>query len=192
MIKDLKLTGERLIQIPFFENLSVNEAEALLQIVTIKIYRENEPVFREGTSGDSLFVILDGTVDAVKMVGDKNFKQLARFQRYTVFGEMPLVFEGDSLRTASAIARERTRMLVLHKDDFQKLIDFGSIVAYKVAYSISRLLAARLARTDKELVHMMSQSDSGTQQLLQEIERQRAQDVTMSSRVKIQADEVEE
>jgi len=182
VIKDIKLTGERIVSIPLFSNMSADEAETLLQITDIAIYKENELIFKEGTPGTTLFVILEGTVDIIKQAEEGSFKTLARFQPYTAFGEIAILFDGDALRTASAIARERTRLLTLHKEDYAKLLDFGSILAYKIAFSISRILAARLSRVDQDLVRLMSMADESTKLVLDEIQQKKIQAIAVEGR----------
>ncbi len=173
MAKDLKLTGQKLTEIPFFSNLSLEEAETLLQIVNIRIFKENEPIFREGTPGTSLFVILEGTVDVVKKVDDKTFRSLARLTRDSVFGEIALLQSGEVGRTASVVARERTRVMELHKEDFARLIEFGSIVAYKVAFSISHILAARLSSMDQQMVNLVPENSEPGSDALTQYEKSR-------------------
>jgi CRP-like cAMP-binding protein len=174
-MKDLKLNGQRITEIPVFSNLNEFEGETLLQIVSIKVCKPDEVIFKEGTQGDALCVILEGTVDIVKQVGSGEFKTLARFGTMSAFGEMTLIHKETAERTASAIARERTRLLIIHKDDFQKLIDFGSVIAYKVTFNICRMLSERLTHVDREWVAMMNHVDERTRTVLQEFDKRKAE-----------------
>jgi CRP-like cAMP-binding protein len=172
-VKDIKITGDKLIGIPIFSNLNNFEAETLLQITSVTVFKDKELIFREGTLGDSLYVILDGTVDIVKQVGNKEFKTLARLNKDTAFGEMTLIHDEVTPRSASAIARERTRLLIIHKDDFQKLLDFGSVIAYKVTLNICRLLSDRLAKVDREWEELMKHADENVRKGLQEFNQKK-------------------
>ena len=170
MAKDLKfrLTPERIQKIPLFSNLNLYEAETLMQITSTQVIKENELIFKEGTLGDSLFIILEGTVDIVKQIDEKTYKTLARFHENHAFGEMTLINDEVSNRTASAIARKRTRLLIIHKPDFKQLIDFGSIIAYKVTLNLCRILSGRLSRVDSELVDLISHAPDYARQILQD------------------------
>ena len=182
MAKDLKfrLTPERVQKIPLFSNLNFYEAETLMKITSTQVVKENELIFKEGTAGDSLFIILEGAVDIVKQVDDKSFKTLARFFENHAFGEMTLIFDETSSRTASAIARKRTRLLIIHKPDFKQLIDFGSIIAYKVTLNLCRILSNRLSRVDSELVELINAAPDHAREILRDF---------MGKRSKILSDE---
>ena len=179
MAKELnKLTPDRITQIPVFRNLNPYEAETLMKITSLEVIKQNELIFREGTPGDALYVILDGVVDIVKQIDSKSFKTLARFRKDHAFGEMTLIFEEVSDRSASAIARERTRLLIIHKPDFQQLLDFGSSIAYKVCLNLCRILSQRLSKVDRELVEIVNQSDEHTRKVLEEFMTRRSKILT--------------
>ena len=167
MAKTFKLTGEKLIEIPIFNNLNVYEGEVLLDITSTKVFKENELVIKEGTPGDALFIILEGVVDIIKKIDESHFKTLARFGPDHAFGEGTLINRETSLRSASGIARSRTRVLIIYKDDFHRLLDFGSLVAYKVTLNLARILAERQASVDRELVEIISKVDDNAKAVIQ-------------------------
>lgn len=172
-MKELKPKAERLLQIPVFQNLNIFEAQTFLEIVSIRTFQEGEFIFHEGDTGDCLFVILEGKVDIVKEINTEYSKTLASFEPNTAFGEMTLIHEEISPRSASALAQERTRLLMVFKEDFQKLIDFGSIIAYKVTLNICRLLSERLKKADQELIDLINRADNATKEALKEFEARR-------------------
>ncbi|MCO4783699.1 MAG: cyclic nucleotide-binding domain-containing protein [Candidatus Cloacimonetes bacterium] len=168
MAKTFRLTGEKLIEIPIFNNLNVYEGEVLLDITSTKVFKENDVVIKEGSPGDALFIILEGVVDIVKKIDDNRFKTLARFGPDHAFGEGTLINRETSLRSASGIARSRTRVLTIYKDDFHRLLDFGSIVAYKVTLNLARILAERQAAVDRELIEIINKVDDKSKTIIQE------------------------
>jgi|GEM_PF-396130 PPM family protein phosphatase len=183
MAIDFRVTGEQLIGIPIFSNLNPFEAMTLMEITSIRAFSEGQAIFEEGTPGDSLFVILKGRVDILKDLGGSEKKVIAQFGAGTAFGEMTLIADSVAERTASALATERTRVLIIHKDDFQKLVNFGSLIAYKVAFNISKLLSERLTRVDQALLEFYNDSDGQTQKTLEIfIERRRKILDTVSSK----------
>jgi len=166
MAIDFRLSGEQLIKLPIFRNLNPYEAETLLEITSIRAFSQGQAVFEQGTPGDSLFVILKGRVDILKAMGDGESSVIAEFGPGAAFGEMTLITDTISERTATALARERVRVLIMHKEDFQKLISFGSLIAYKVAFNISQLLSERLTRVDQALIDFFNEADEQTQATL--------------------------
>ena len=143
-----------------------------------KVYKENDPIFKEGTPGDVLYVILDGTVDIVKHLETGQFKTLARFTKDHIFGEMTLIFKDVSPRSASAIARDRCRLLMIFKDDFQQLVDFGSIIAYKVTMNLCRILSKRLDRMNRDLANIAGAADELTRETFERFMNKHNQIIT--------------
>lgn len=168
MAIEFKLTGTQLIQLPIFSNLNPFEAEALLEISSVRAFSEGQNIFEQGTEGDSLFVILKGTVEILKKVGQEKPAVVAEFGSGAAFGEMTLITDSQSERTASARAKERVKVLIISKYDFQKLIHFGSIIAYKVAFNISKLLSLRLIQADQAILESFETADDSTKKILED------------------------
>lgn len=168
MAIDFKLTGAQLIQLPIFSNLNPYEAEALLEISSVRAYSEGQCVFEQGTEGDSLFVILNGMVEILKRVGNEKPAVVAEFGPGAAFGEMTLITDSPSDRTATVKAKERVRVLIISKHDFQKLIHFGSVIAYKVAFNISKLLSQRLVQADQAILESFEAADDSTRKILED------------------------
>ena len=167
MAIEFRLTPQELLKIPLFESLNPYEAEVLLEIISTRVFSDKQVIFEQGTPGDALFVVLSGTVDIIKTLEDKDARTIAQFGAQHTFGEMTMIFGEVSERTASAVARGRCKLLIIYKDDFQKLITFGSLLAYKVALNISRLLSERLRQVDGALIRFYNESDEGTRAVLE-------------------------
>lgn len=115
-----------------------------------KKYQEGEVVFRQGDTGDCMFVIQAGEVEAL---ADSDGKELSlRTMGPTdFFGEMAL-FEKE-VRTATIRATKPTRVLTIDKKNFLGGIHEDPSLAYRMVQTMShriRDLTDRLAHYEEE------------------------------------------
>lgn len=115
-----------------------------------KKYQEGEVIFRQGDTGDCMFVIQTGEVEAL---ADSDGKELSlRTMGPTdFFGEMAL-FEKE-VRTATIRATKPTRVLTIDKKNFLGGIHEDPSLAYRMVQTMShriRDLTDRLAHYEEE------------------------------------------
>jgi serine/threonine protein phosphatase PrpC len=129
---------------PLFRHLNYKEVMRILNITEVRDYAPSEQLFQEGTPGNELFIILSGTVRLHK---DGTF--ITNLTRGQHLGEMALV--DASLRSASATAEERTRVLVVKRKDFLDIIRKEAPLATKLLWSLVQVLNERLRKTTADL-----------------------------------------
>jgi NADH dehydrogenase len=118
----MKLPGlDRKIRVATDWTLDLILPPDIVQLATEKplaIRREhfepNETIFREGDSGDSLYIIVDGEVEITRDVPGRGDVRLARLGHGECFGEMGLVRQ----MPRSATVRTVTRVNVLAMDRY--------------------------------------------------------------------------
>ena len=108
-------------------------------------YMMGEVIVHEGDAGDSMFYVLNGSVDVCKSYKALNQKTLASLSSGALFGEMA-VFLAEP-RTASVIATTNTTVLEVRKADVHKFIQGNP----EAAQSILEILCARLKNVLAEL-----------------------------------------
>lgn len=99
-------------------------------------------IFYKGTTGNTMFVILAGTVELYD-----GRKLLATLRTGDMFGEMALI--SNEPRSASAVAAENTSLFVLSEDVFRRLMT--KQVAIRILLNIISTLAHRLREANKRL-----------------------------------------
>ena len=114
-----------------------------------KSYKKGDVIVKEGEPGKEMFIIQSGSVDVIRENGDKKiiFNSL---ERGDFFGEMALLEQAP--RSATVIAREDTRLMVLNIGNFLIKIRRDPTFAFNIMQKMSkriRILGDRLlSQTD--------------------------------------------
>ena len=114
-----------------------------------KEYKEGEVIVRQGDTGNCMFVIQDGEVEAVAEADGRELK-LRTLGPNEFFGEMAL-FEKET-RTATIRAIQPTRVLTIDKKNFLGGIHEDPSLAFRVVKTMShriRDLTDRLAKFEE-------------------------------------------
>lgn len=114
-------------------------------------YEAGEVLFREGESGDVMFVIQSGAVRISKVVGGDD-KPLAVLGPGEFLGEMAIL--NGKPRTATATVTERARMLLIEAKTLEAMVAKNS----EIALRLIKKLAKRLDSADT-LVEILMHKD---------------------------------
>ncbi len=137
---------EFLLNVSFFANLTTQQLEPLAQRLVARKYRGGEEIFRQGSPGNCLYIVRSGLVDVVVERGDQS-RVLAQFGPRQVFGEFGLL---DGLpRSAGAITREHSELLILSRSDFFLYLEQHPSVALNLIVVLSRRLRFAMQRTER-------------------------------------------
>ncbi|WP_338670173.1 Crp/Fnr family transcriptional regulator [Pseudodesulfovibrio methanolicus] len=101
-------------------------------------------VFSEGSKGDAAYILTEGRIEISKNFEDRK-KVFAILKPISIFGEMAL-FLDDGVRTATAIALEDSKVIVVTRDDLDEFMRESP----KVIASIITVLVARLKSTTRK------------------------------------------
>ena len=129
--------------ISLFKDLTYQE---MLQIMPITYERRidtGQAIITEGDPGEELFLLIQGKCD-VKSGGIK----LAEIEMGQAFGELSLVDKQP--RSASVIASETCRVLVIKRSDFDELTNRGPL-ATKLLRNVISDLAGRLRKASLKI-----------------------------------------
>lgn len=132
-------------QIPFFSGLPPAELDHLLETVRTVTLSPGSFLFCEGDAGEHFYVILEGSVEIIKMSGTPEERVLGVRTAGEIIGEMGLI-NTDGRRTASVRAHELARFMEITRADFDGLLQRNPGLAYEMARVLSgRLNASNLA-----------------------------------------------
>jgi CRP-like cAMP-binding protein len=126
--------------IEIFADLSVNELAAVASVTEEAAFDEMEMVFREGETGDTLFLIVEGEVAVIKDCNvDREF-ELDTIGPGDYFGDMALF--GDDRRSATIRVKKDARFLTLNKQELQEIVREYP----QIALHVCRVLSMRIRR----------------------------------------------
>lgn len=142
---------ERLIflrQIELFREMSVRDLAVVAEQAEEETFAAETLVFEEGTTGESLYIVTEGSVGVMK--GDR---MVAVVGVRECFGEMAIL-SGET-RSATIRSLEPTRALVLRRTQFQALIEHHPRIAFPIFEMLSQRLrkATDLLRDSREAIH---------------------------------------
>ncbi|MFZ5471818.1 MAG: cyclic nucleotide-binding domain-containing protein [Myxococcota bacterium] len=148
---------KQLIQIPICRGLEEREAGEIFEIAEETSAKKGEVLFREGDTGNALFVVLEGSLDITKKDRAGKPQHLAKISDGSVLGEMSLV-HGSSIRSATAQAASDVRLLRIPAERFSKLLEDERVSALKMVYNLAQVMSRRLLLMDEKLIELMERN----------------------------------
>jgi CRP-like cAMP-binding protein len=143
-------------QAAIFADLEDAELDRIGEICKEQRFKSGQTIFKEGEPGNRLFIIAAGEVRVSRQVPGSGEEALAVLKQGACFGEMA-VFD-RSERSTDAIANADSTLLTIERSDFEILLDFDRDLAFKVLWSVVRLLSQRLRATNENLRSFLAMS----------------------------------
>jgi CRP-like cAMP-binding protein len=144
---------EFLVSTPFFDGLDPFERAEVVRIMEVLRLQEGEEIFREGTSGDSWYVIFEGEVRVLKDADTQAQTEIARLGPGRCFGEMAIL---DGMpRSASVRAAGPLTIFRFRRDRFDGLLAQGSLGAYKLIAAMARVLSHRHRQLTQQIFDLL-------------------------------------
>ena len=139
-------------EVPIFGLLDDEEREALAQMMDCRDFKEGEVIFHYGDTGGEIFILRDGSVELFIENTEGQKIVISENEKGDVIGE--LSFLDGGARTATALAREATQMLAMHRDRLLEFIDKHPHAAMDLLTAVGR----RLRATDELLRTQVSRN----------------------------------
>lgn len=136
-------TSQLLSSIETFSNLDSHELDCVAKYITELNFSTGATIMRQGQQQDGgFYIIKNGRVGvSVRLPGDVKSK-ITELSNNEFFGEVTLLEGG--VPTAYITALEDTSCYFLDKNYFDALKISYPIIAYKITYSIAKLVCSRL------------------------------------------------
>ena len=145
---------ELLRKTAIFADLDEGELARVAEICKEQKYTGGQYVFKEGEPGNRVYIIVSGEVRISRNVPGAGEEALAVLQPGSCFGEMS-VFD-RSERSTDAIANGPVVLQTISRPEFEMLLDFNRDLAYKILWSMVRLLSSRLRVTNDNLRSLLA------------------------------------
>lgn len=145
---------EKLKKIPLFAGICNNDPmmDKVSRICSIRKFRRDEVIIREGEIGSEMYIVYDGSVEIMKRTraGDDYTVVKLKADHNVFFGEMALI--DDDKRSATVFSSEDSIFIVIEKDDFEKLGNSHPDIGLPVTRVILKTLASRLRKTNEDML----------------------------------------
>ncbi|HMW60810.1 MAG TPA: cyclic nucleotide-binding domain-containing protein, partial [Leptospiraceae bacterium] len=133
--------------VPLFSEVDGVDLHWINEITHEQKFRARANIFREGDPGESLYIIISGSVRIFK--GQKG-KELTIdiLQERDCFGEMAILDQEP--RSASVVAVRNTRLLVINRSDFQRLL----IARPRISFALFKTMSRRVREANARLIQL--------------------------------------
>lgn len=135
-------TAAFLRRVRIFQGVAEPDLLALAQQLRERKLRKGQVLFREGDTGEEMFLVRQGTILVSKAVTGRVEQVLARIGEGDFFGEMSLVDRAP--RSATVQADTEALLLVLDRDNLQRLIDVSPRAAAAFFQALVHVFIERL------------------------------------------------
>ncbi|HBL17545.1 MAG: hypothetical protein A2X36_04630 [Elusimicrobia bacterium GWA2_69_24] len=129
--------------------LPLSELRRIARISRMDSFPAGTLIFRKSETAHNMFVVLAGRVKIFSRSGSKKRKTFAYLGPGDFFGEMAVI--DNKQRSASAEAVEATRLLIIRKADFRRLL----LSDARLCFSMLRAFSARLRQADDEIESLL-------------------------------------
>lgn len=136
-------------KVALFEGLTQGQLAKVAQIGHSRDYPAGAFLFREGETGQEMFVIEKGRVRISKTVPGIGEEALAILETGQYFGEMAVI--ENSPRSADAIAHISCTVWVIERARLDQLMFTDKDLAYVLLWTFVRTLSARLRETNDKI-----------------------------------------
>ncbi|WP_127715643.1 cyclic nucleotide-binding domain-containing protein [Halobacteriovorax sp. HLS] len=145
-------------KVKVLENFTDNELRTLASAMHLRTFSDGERIFKQNDVGVGFYFIYTGRVDIIveedQIIKDSEkspkLNHVVSLDKMDYFGELALL-QQNSIRNASAIARESCQLLGIFKPDLENLIDSKPSVATKILQAVSVITANRLFSVTNEV-----------------------------------------
>jgi extracellular factor (EF) 3-hydroxypalmitic acid methyl ester biosynthesis protein len=142
------------------EYLTPNDWTLLNAKARRRSFKLGEEIIQEGSFGDSIFVIREGTA-SVELAGSSSRSIVATLGRDDICGDMAFLERGKT--TAAVVAKDvGVEVDEITADDLRDLFEAFPRLAFRFYRSLAVVLARRLHDTSRELAREMALRDRGT------------------------------
>ena len=122
-------------RLPTFAGLTPEDLVRLAEVAVPRTYEPGQVVFREGDTGDTCFVVREGSLKATRTHSDGRTIALTELRSGDMFGELAM-FSGET-RSATVEAVEQTSAVALLGPDVRRLLTSHPDIGVKMLAALA-------------------------------------------------------
>lgn len=154
-MSDTSNTVAKIRGLSLFNEFTDTELDAFADLVDCACYTDGQMIVKQDEPGDSMFVIVEGTVKVIHRSDNREI-ELAALVAGDFFGELALVDEGP--RSADVLASGNVQMLAVSQATIRALAGVYPSASFKLLVAVGRVLVARLRQGNKKYVDSLLMS----------------------------------
>ncbi len=133
-----------------FEN---NELHILADYCQAYLAPKGTIIFSEGEQSSYLCLLVEGKLSVLKDADEEQSKKLVDVRPGKTIGEMSVI---DGLPYSATVkATEESKLLLITKENFARVIDDHPRLGVKILWKFSQLLSLRLRQTSGKLIDLL-------------------------------------
>lgn len=140
---------EKVSKTALFQGLSDNEIKEVLSIGQVRVYNPGDIVFKEGDEAAHIYVVEEGKLD----IRTPEKRTVYNAAAGDILGWSALML--PYMRTASAVAVEKSRVVIIDQTKLQEFCERNPSVGYKITRNTGRMIAARMRAAKAMSVDMV-------------------------------------
>ena len=138
----------KLKEVSLFKEFTDEQIAKVKKITVPSTFSPREPIIKYNEESNEFYILEEGKVQVeVPVEEGKNIISLLR--PVAIFGEVGLL--DDAHRSASVVATEPCKILVIKNSDFLTLLDDDKDMAHKFYRSLGQILYKRMCKTTSQL-----------------------------------------
>jgi PAS domain S-box-containing protein len=146
---------------PIFSTLDSNSLKKIWEFFKERTYSSDEVLFKEGTLGDTLYIIKEGAIKITRSAKEGEEESSRALRREgDIFGESGFIDESPRPATAQAI--KTTKVFQLSRSDFLTILNNHPLVAYQIV----KVLSSRIKQSDLRSIEELKEKNEQLQQTL--------------------------
>lgn len=144
-----------------FSTLDSDSLKKICDYFKDKTYSADEVLFKEGTLGDTLYIIKEGAIKITRAAKEGEEESSRSLRREgDIFGESGFIDESTRPVTAQAI--KPTKVFQLSRSDFLTILNNDPLIAYQIV----RVLSSGLKQADLQVIEELKEKNEQLQQAM--------------------------
>jgi diguanylate cyclase (GGDEF)-like protein len=164
--RDEALPDTALLNSPFFKNLTGPEYAAIASFLTERGIPRGTVVYREGETGDELYICLAGAFSASAGLSNGARRDLFAIKPGDCFGEIAVISREPQFVTVTA--EETSSAAVLKARDFHRIVSDYPAIAVKILGNINRVQNDRFEKSAKYMDDLIRWGDIARRRTIQD------------------------
>jgi CRP/FNR family cyclic AMP-dependent transcriptional regulator len=136
-----------------FRTLSKKEVNQIKGLFFERVYEPGEFIFKQNEKGFGMYMIIEGRI-SIRSERGMTSVDVIELSHGSFFGELALI-EPDNLRSASAVATERTVLVGFFQPQLQELMERKPEIGSKILFQLAIVLGKRLILTTEKLAEVV-------------------------------------